>query len=472
MVSVLLANAPYSLEERYGKLATIGATLPNIGLLMLGAVLRKAGYNVKILDASALGLNYDETIYEVKNFKPDIVGLSTLTPLINRTVKLSKKIKSIFPEVPIIIGGAHITAIPEETLKNQCFDYGVIGEGEVTIVELVEKLASNQPVHNIKGIVFRENSRIRITDTRPPIPDIDTLPFPAWEMLEDFPENYHPAIFKYKKLPSTHIISSRGCPYRCIFCDTSVFSRNVRYHSPEYVLEMITHLKNKFGIKEIIFEDDQFLANKERVETICKNLIETRVNISWCCSARVNSANDINLLRLMKRAGCWQINYGIESGNQQILNNIKKGITLEQIERAVTLTHKAGISAKGYFIFGSPQETEDTMQDTIQLAKRLPLDDISVFMMTPLPGSEIYALADKYGFFEKEFDKMNILDIVFVPKGLSKEILLRYQKRLMKEFYLRPRIILNYLLKILFNPLLVNDMVKAFAGFIRYVFKF
>ncbi|MBA3018583.1 MAG: B12-binding domain-containing radical SAM protein [Proteobacteria bacterium] len=472
MASVFLANAPYFLEERYGKLAAVGSTLPHMGLLMLGAVLRKSGHRVRMVDASALGLTYEETIEEIKKNQPDIIGLTAVTPSIDRTVKLAYMIKRIYPFVPIVIGGPHFTAVPQKTMKDYpVFDYGVIGEGEHTIVDLVETLASGRTPSTVPGVAIRENGKIFFSPPRAPVKDIDALPFPAWDLLDGFPHNYHPALFKYKRLPSTHIISSRGCPSKCIFCDTSVFSRRIRFHSPEYILELVDYLVKKFNIKEIIFEDDQFLLKKKRVEKICEGILRSKWNITWSCSGRVNSVNDLKFLKLMKHSGCWQINYGIESGNQRILDFAKKEITIDQIEKAVRLTHKAGILSKGYFIFGLPYETEDTMQNTIEFAKSIPLDDISIFMLTPFPGSEMYDIAEQHGRIDKDFEKMNLLDVVYVPNGLSKEILLNYQRSFMKEFYLRPRIIGNYLKRLASNPLNLYAMGKGFFAFLRHIFK-
>ena len=471
MASIFLANAPYSLDDRYGKLAPVGATLPHLGLLMLGAVLREAGHEVRIVDASAQGLAYEQTLEKAKKFKPHIIALTAVTPSLLKTVKLAEMMKKAFPTVPVVIGGPHFTAVPEQTLLDYpVFDYGVFGEGEATLKELVEALSAGRSPMEIAGVVFREKGRVIFCASRPVIKDLDSLPFPAWDLLDEFPSHYHPALFKYKKLPSTHIISARGCPNKCIFCDTSVFSRQIRFHSSEYVLEMIGYLVKRFGVKEIIFEDDQFLIKRERVAEICEGLLKAGWGISWSCSGRVNSVDDSELLRLMKHSGCWQISYGIESGNQHILNFAKKGITIAQIERAVRLTRETGILSKGYFIFGLPYETEKSMKNTIQFAKSISLNDMSVFTLTPFPGSEMFDIAEQHGTVEKDFEKMNLLDVVYVPNGLSKEKLLKFQSKFMIEFYMRPRIIGNYLLRLLFNPLNVIRMVMALRGFLAFSF--
>ncbi|MCK4248757.1 MAG: cobalamin-dependent protein, partial [Candidatus Omnitrophica bacterium] len=464
------ANAPYSLKDRYGKMASVGATLPSLGLLSLGAVLRKAGHRVRIVDASAQSLGYKDIIKEVENFNPHIIGLTAVTPAVSKTARLASMIKDILPSAFVIIGGSHVTAVPEQTMiDHPCFDYGVLGEGEDTIIDLIEALSANKIPADVPGIVFRENGKVELTPQRQPIKNLDSLPWPAWDLLDEFPFRYHPAVFKYKKLPSVQIVSARGCPNKCIFCDTSVFGHKVRFHSAEYILDLAAYLIKDFKIREIIFEDDQFLINKERVEKICNGFLKYEKDISWSCSARVNCVNDPALLKLMKRSGCWQINYGLESGDQKILDFANKAITLEQAESAVQLTHQAGILSKGYFIFGLPHETEETMDKTIRFAKRIPLSDVSVFMLTPFPGSRIYTIAEEYGTLNKNFEKMNILNVVYIPKGLSKEILLHYQKRFMKKFYLRGVIIVNYLRRIIENPANLFALLKAFYNFLRCV---
>lgn len=469
MASIFLANAPYSLDDRYGKLAPVGATLPHLGLLMLGAVLREAGHKVRIIDASAQGLAYEQTLEKAKKFKPHIIALTAVTPSLLKTVKLAEMMKKALPKVPVVIGGPHFTAVPEQTLLDYpVFDYGVVGEGENTLKELVETLSADKTLLDVSGVAFRENGKVIFGAPRPVIKDLDSLPFPEWDLLDGFPRHYHPALFKYKKLPSTHLISARGCPNKCIFCDTSVFSRQIRFHSAEYVLEMIGWLVNNFGLREIIFEDDQFLIKKGRVAEICEGLLKANWGISWCCSGRVNSVNDIDLLKLMKRSGCWQVSYGIESGSQEILDFAKKGTTIAQIVNAVRLTNEAGILSKGYFIFGLPRETEQSMRNTINFAKSIPLNDMSAFILTPFPGSEMFDIAEQHGTVEKDFEKMNLLDVVYVPTGLSKEKLLDFQRRFMWEFYMRPRIIGNYIIRMLKNPTNLLNMLRAFKGFVAY----
>jgi radical SAM superfamily enzyme YgiQ (UPF0313 family) len=304
---------------------------------------------------------------------------------------------------------------------------------------------------------------------RPLIKNLDDLPFPAWDLIDNFPRGYKPATFKCKRLPATYIISARGCPHLCIFCDTSVFSRQYRAFSAEYIIEMIKFLQLNFGIKEIIFEDDTFVIFKKRLIQLCETLIKEKINISWSCNGRATAVKP-DILRLMKRAGCWQISYGIESSDPDILEFSRKRTKIEQMSQALNWTHHAGILAKGFFILGFPKETENTMKETIDFAKNNHLDDVSVSQMTPFPGSEMYRVGEKYGSINKNWEKMNLLDVVFIPDGLTKEKMDAYQKKFLREFYFRPRIIMAYILRLIKNPGNTRGILSGFKAFLQTVF--
>jgi radical SAM superfamily enzyme YgiQ (UPF0313 family) len=437
---------------------------------MVGAVLRRAGHEVRVLDAPALGTGPREILQEAKGFQPQVIGLTAVTPAIGMAGRLSRMMKECFPDVPVVAGGPHVTALPEETLREYpSIDCLVRGEGEETLPDLVSHLCGGGRAALLNGVTGRQGEEILAGPPRPAVSDLDSLPFPAWDLLEGFPRLYRPALFKYRRLPATHIVSSRGCPNQCTFCDTSVFGRRVRFHSAEYVLAMIRHLVKRFGMREIIFEDDQFLLRHERVASLCEGLLGMRGSVSWSCSARVGSVPDVSLLKLMKRSGCWQISYGIESGNQRILDSARKGITVKEAERAVRLTHQAGILSKGFFILGLPGETERTLEETRRFVKKIPLGDISVFMLTPFPGSEIFEMLKRQGAAHWDFEKMNILSVVHVPEGLQEGTLLEAQRRLMREFYLRPGLLLRYLRRLAANPADLMNMVRALKGFLSYV---
>ncbi|MEW6675143.1 MAG: radical SAM protein [Nitrospirota bacterium] len=466
---IVLTTPPITLEERYGKLLGAANTLPSLGILYLAAVLRREGYAVSVIEASSLGLSLRELLDEMIAINPEYVGISATTLSIFNASALAGEIKKINSNIKIIIGGPHLTAIPEETMGLfKSFDFGVIGEGEETIMELINSLEYGGKTPDILGIVFREGNSIIKTAPRIFLDDLDKLPFPAWDILKDFPDKYRPPPFRFKKLPAVYIVTTRGCPYKCIFCDRSVFGNKCRGHSAEYILELIEYLYKRFGIREILIEDDTFVTFKSRLIEICEGIINRGIRISWSCLARADAVTP-EILSLMKKAGCWSIGYGIETSDPEVMRFVGKNLDLDRVEQAVRWTRKAGMLSKGFFIIGHPIDTHDTIKRTIDFALRIPLDDISVSMMTPFPGSRLYKIASQYGEFEDDWKKMNELNVVFVPKGLTEDDMHRYSKKMFRRFYLRPRILLNYMKRITENPRSLPVYLRGLTAFLRRI---
>ncbi|MFH1563963.1 MAG: radical SAM protein [Nitrospirota bacterium] len=466
MSKIVLVNPPLSLEERYGVFSTAGNTMPSLGLCHLAAVVKRANFEVIIIEASSLNLSYDETLSQILAVSPEYVGLTATTCSIHNAGKLARMIKDKKKGIKIIIGGPHVTAIPEETMKRfPAFDIGVLGEGEETIKEI---LASNGDLSGIKGLIVPTEAGFHLAGKRDFIKNLDELPFPAWELLKDFPSIYRPAAFRFKRLPAVSLVTSRGCPNQCIFCDRAVFGNKCRAFSAEYILELIKDLQARFGIKEILFEDDTLTMFKKRLISICENILEENIDLSWTCLGRVDMV-DLAMLKLMKKAGCWQISYGIESGSQRILDFIHKKISLDQVLNAVELSKKAGIMTKGFFILGHPTETKESIQTTIDFAKKIRIDDISVSLLTPFPGSELYEIAGKFGRFEDDWSKMNLLQSVFIPDGFTAEEIEGYYKKILKEFYLRPSIIFSYLCRMKQNPATAWRIGKAGMSLLKRI---
>ena len=464
---ILLVTAHYDRYERGGRLASIGADLPSLSLLYLASYLREFGVKVGICDASALRYSLPDLLKVISEFNCRVLGISATTPSISRAGRLAQQVKSYFPDKIIVAGGPHATATGEETLKKiPWLDCLVIGEGEQTLLELLAKLDDKNTWKDIPGLVYRDNDTFRRTTPRELVKDIDDIPAPAWDLLDGFPERYHPAYFKTRLQPAAHIVTSRGCPFQCIFCDTSVFSRSVRYNSVEYVMDMLEILTKRFGIREVSFEDDTFTLNLKRAEAICREMIERRLNISWTCNARVQTMPP-ELLELFRETGCWQMAFGIESGCQEILDFSRKGTRLENIQLAIRQTRKVGIRTRGFFILGFPNETEKTLRRTLDFAKSLALDDISLSYMTPFPGSQMHRIAHQYGSLDDDWSKMTILEAVFVPHGLSEDILKKWYDRFIIAFYFRPKIILSHLLEALRNP---RVGIQLLTSSIRLVF--
>lgn len=462
MTKVLLIFPPYNLREKYGELCEVGNMQQPLGIGYLGAVLEEAGFEVKIFDAPPLGWGMKKIVSEAKKFSPDFIGLSVATTDFEKAVKLAESLKKSLNS-PIIIGGPHVTALPKKVMGFSCFDVGVIGEGERTVVELIQFLVKKKSLSKVKGIVFRQDERLIQTSARVFIKDLDSLPFPARHLMPPL-SSYHPTPATYKKLPVGTMITSRGCPYHCSFCFRGVFGNRWRFRSPESIVAEMEVLISKFGVGEIRFWDDTFNADPERVSAICQLITKKGLRLPWTCLARVNQINP-KMLRLMKKAGCWQISYGIESGNEKVLTEVNKGITKKVIRKAIENTYQAGIQSLGFFILGLPGETEETMSQTIEFAKSLPLTVANFTIATPFPGTKLWALAEKRGFLKSVSYSELLVNlpkkIHFVPKGLKAETLVEYERRAYKDFYRNPALVFRHLKEIRTLPEFYRK-VKAF----------
>src|SRR3989344_9098965 len=288
MSKILFLNPPLPLEELYGKLAEGGSELPPLGIAILAAVTRDNGYKTKILDAAALKLNYEQTVNEILKENPNYLAITSVTISIFNAAKIAKLIKEKNPNIITIIGGPHLTAVPEETMeKFSEFDIGVIGEAEETIVELLNNLDKNKNLNNIKGLIIRNKNKLKKTIQRPFIKNLEKLPFPAWDLLPDLLKYYQPAADSLHRSPATLLITSRGCPGQCIFCDRKVFGNLIRSYSAKYVIDMIKYLQKNYGIKDLFIEDDNFLVFKQRTKEICELIIKENIDITFSIMGRV-----------------------------------------------------------------------------------------------------------------------------------------------------------------------------------------
>jgi radical SAM superfamily enzyme YgiQ (UPF0313 family) len=466
MNRIFFTTPPLSFEKRYGSFAGGGSAMPSLGILMLAAVARKEGFACTVVEASALALSEQELLARLSAARPDVLCLSSTTLAIFNASSFAVAAKRLLPSLTVLIGGPHVTAAPQETMERfPAFDAAVIGEGELTLVELLQTLQTGGALAAVPGIIYREGEGLRDTGRRPFITDLDSLPAPAWDLLDGFPWRYLPAPFKVRKLPAATLVTSRGCPNKCIFCDRSVFGSSCHAYSAEYVVRQMVELHRQYGIREFSFEDDTFVTFQSRLKEICERLIDLRLDISWSCLGRVNNVNSEHLA-LMQKAGCWQISFGIESGSQEILALINKRVTLEQIRQAVRMSREAGIRSKGFFILGHPGETRETLKMTIDFALELHLDDISVCLMTPFPGTELYRRAAEFGEFDPDWGNMNLLNAVFIPHGLTREDLVAAQKELVRRFYFRPRIMADYGLRLLRNPAMAKGLWSGFRSLV------
>lgn len=441
---VILTTPPYSSQERLGKLGFLGGSLPSISLLYLASSLRNR-CELSVMDTSFTNLDEDAALDSIRRFAPDIVGISAVTPSISRAQNFANRIKTIDSKIVTILGGPHITSVPLQTMeRTPAIDVGVVGEGEITLQKIVESYdGSLKSLIGIKGTIVRDASgELHKADSRELIADIDSLGLPAYGLV-DHSVSLHPALFKTRRVPAIHAITSRGCAHTCSYCNTNIFNKKLRFHSADYVMALIKHLMS-LGYRDISFEDDNFTDHRIRLTEICNRLIAERIDIVWSVNARIDTVDE-DMLRLMRRAGCWYISYGVESGSQETLNRIGKKITLNLIRQRIELTRKCGMEAKGFFIIGFPWETEQSIKETVDFALSLPLSDLNMFPLTPFPGTEVFEQAKICGDFANDWSRMDLQQIVYVPPGLTVEYLQDQIKKLLLRFYLRPGTLCSYL---------------------------
>ena len=443
-------NPEWTHRQYFGKFDEARSVQQPLGIAYLAAVLGRQGHDVKLIDAPAMQYGKEDLLKEVRSFAPDLVGISATTASFTKALATAKEVKSQF-DLTVVVGGPHVTALPEATLENPCFDIGVVGEGEITMVELAAKLQSGDGLEDVKGIVYRERDKVRRNPERPYIMDLDSVPFPARHLLSPL-DVYRPTPSAYRCLPQATMITSRGCPYNCTFCDRSVFGSTYRARSATNVVDEMEILIEKHGAKEIRFWDDTFNIDARRVIQICEEIRARGIDVPWTCLGRINRMN-AEVLRAMEESGCWQVDYGIESGNQQLLDGIRKGLTLDMIRTVTKMTREAGIRMRGFFMLGLPGETEETMRETIEFAKKLGLSAAVFHVTTPFPGTELYKMVlesgeldtkaswDDYSIFSSEASP-------YVPKGLTHEIIEHYQTRAYHAFYMRLSFVLRQVLGI------------------------
>jgi len=396
------------------------SVIPN-GLFYIGALLLSRNIDTEVLNLS--DKNWGECKDIIKEKNPDIVGISCYTFNRHTCVKLAEIVKDASKKIKVVFGGPHSSIMPTQLFGNsKDIDLIVLNEGEMTFLDIVQRLKDGKSFENLPGIVYRDAGEIINNGIREPLEDLDKLPIPA-----DY--------FKYKR-----VITSRGCPGTCKFCDTPyLWGPKVRLRSANNVVDELETLSKKYGLSSFIISDDTFTFDKKRTIEICKEIIRRNLKITWDCRSRVNFICE-ERLRWMKKAGCVVISYGVESGSQKILNNLKKGITVEQIRKAATLTRRFGFNLNYFIIVGSPGETDETIRETMKLIEETKPTSVFTYIMQLTPGTEIYETAKEHNFI-RDIDWINKEDseTIFYTKEKSLKELIRYAKlvnelaRLFKE---------------------------------------
>jgi radical SAM superfamily enzyme YgiQ (UPF0313 family) len=412
-----------------------------LNLLYMGACLEEAGHEVVFLDGSFL--SHDTIIRRIKEFGPGLVGVYSNAFLWSRALMVAADVKSVDESIHVTAGGPYPMALGEKCLDESDFDSVVTCEGEHVIVEMVQKLEKGESLEGARGLIFKENGKIIKNPEAPPIEDLDSLPFPARNLLLN-PMLYLPPPGNYKRKPVAIIMTSRGCDMRCIYCFQHG-ERKIRYRGVENVMEEI-ELVRRQGYREVRFLDDTFCGDYDRAMEIATLIKKRNLDIAWYVSARVNQVDE-ELLRAFKEAGCWAILFGAESGVQKNLNTLKKGITLEQTREAVRAAKKAGLVVCLPFIFGIPGETFDEGLETIDFAIELDPDIANFHTLTPFPGTPLYENIEKYGKISGDLENFTYEGTAFIPHTMTKEDIEELRSIAFRKFYSRPKFIIKKLLK-------------------------
>ncbi len=440
-----------------------GITQP-LGLGYIAAFLERSGAKVAILDNSIEELGPAEFKRKVLELRPLIVGISVSSSSHNTALELARLVKEADGSVLVAAGGSHASALPHKILENPCVDFVVRGEGEETSLELLKAVKEGTDPAAVKGLVFRSGGQVIETPERPPVQDIDTLPFPAHHLMR-MGQYSLPASRRLTSAPAAAIITSRGCPYGCYFCShNNVFKGKVRFRSPKSVLAEIKHLRENFGVGEILFWDDSFLLDKERALEICGLIRESGIKITWSCSSRVDHIT-ADLAREMRAAGCRLVSFGVESGSPEIRAKLNKGTDLEQIRRAVKICREHDLLSFCSFMLGTPGETEETAAETIAFARELDPDFAICCIFAPLPGSvffDRFVLEGRLDVSTIDWDQyINLFSTVHpvIAAGeLSKDRLMELQKIFFRKFYFGPRYIFRRLAKLRSLEHLMQDL--------------
>lgn len=433
-----------------------GITQP-LGAGYIAAYLEKAGLSAAILDNSVELLGPEAFKAAVLRYAPAAAGFTVCSSSHNTALRLAALVKEADPGIKVVMGGIHPSAIPAKLLEDPNVDVVVRGEGEETARELALAFRDGTDLTLVKGLVFKKNGQLVETPPRPPLGDLDSLPFPAHHLM-NMAKYGLPASRRLTLKPAAAIMTSRGCPYGCRFCShNSVFGGKVRFRSPANVLSEVKRLAAKHGVGELLFWDDSFLLDKARAMELCRLLAGSGLDLVWSCSSRVDHITP-DLARAMRAAGCRMVLFGVESGSPQILNSIGKNTGLEQIRAAVKICREAGLLSFCSFVLGTPEETEETVEQTRRFVLELDPDFAIFCIFTPLPGSEFFERYRAEGRLDLntiDWDRyINLLSSeppLMAAGELSEARLVQLQKELFREFYFRPSYIWRRL-KLLRSP--------------------
>lgn len=463
-MKVLLINPSFDLKK-FGRFQRFMEPMPCLGLAYIAAVLEENNIDVEIIDDFVAKLGTSGILKVIKEKEFDVVGISCLTPSVPEVLSIAREIKRYNNKLFTVLGNIHASVFAEDILKNEAVDAVVHGEGEYTMLELINAVDKNRDFAQIKGISFKKDGKIVKTAPRELIKNLDELPYPAWHLLPFKEYGFLPFVDIKRRSLSLSISGSRGCLYHCSFC--SLPNGKYRQRDPKKIVDEIKYLVGQYHVRQIGFVDPIFPLQKKQGLEFCEEMINHGLNnkVNWLCETRVDLV-DKELLRAMKSAGCRRIIYGIESGVEELLGNIVKSFGLEDIRRAIRDTQEAGILTTGLFMIGLPGETKEMAQKTIDFAKKIKVDFAKFAITVPYPGSRLYENLVSSGKLQRR-DWENFVtfnpnpkDLVYIPGGMNPEELIKMQQKAHFEFYVRPQVILKQLFKI--RTIRLKDLLLGF----------
>jgi len=431
-MKVCLINPPWVTKSN-NIWTKIRGTLPPLGLLYLAAFLEREGIAADIADYQAGFRSWEAIENELQRKRYDLYGITGTTSIISNAYRIAAMIKACHPDAKVVMGGVHVTALPEEALGKDTVDFVIRGEGEKALLELAKGTALDA----IAGLSYKSGGKITDAGGNGVMPDLDALPFPAFHKVDL--KSYRPALNSYRRMPAINMMATRGCPGKCTFCNSA--NVPLRRRSAGNIYQEMKMLSERYGIKEISFYDDTFTVFHDNINRLCDLLIAGGIDLTWSCFARVDTVTP-PLLTKMKGAGCHQVMFGIESVSPEILKNIRKNIELEKNKEAVRMAKKAGITVRCTFMFGNPGETERTIDETIKYSLELDPDIVLYNITTPYPGTEMFRWAKEAGYLLSEnWDDYDLSEPVMQLPTIPVEKLKLKYKEAFRAFYFRPRII-------------------------------
>jgi radical SAM superfamily enzyme YgiQ (UPF0313 family) len=450
---ILLVNPAMNMKA-LGKFQGLLEPMPVIGLAYIAGVLQQDGHEVKAIDQFTYGMGIETVVDQIREFRPDMLGLSMLTPSTPVALAVANQAKAACPDMKIVAGNIHADIFYREVLTTSAVDFVVHGEGEYTISELCFALErGDDDLSGILGISYLEGDTVKKTAARPVIEDLDALPYPAWNL---FPYTRYGLLpFADVAHPVLSMTGSRGCPYRCEFCSLLYTGSNYRKRDPIQIVDEYEYLHERYGVKQIGFVDPIFPLNKAVLFKFCEELMRRGLHkkLCWLSETRVDRI-DRESLRIMRASGCRRVLLGIESGVDLLLENVNKTFTTETTRRSVRMLREEKIDAVGLFMIGLPGETPEMTRQTIDFAKSLDLDFAKFAITVPFPGSQMFEDLRREGRLNRDdWENWTTFQpdpakMVFVPREVSPEYLIKMQKQGLREFYLRPEMIYRHLVEI------------------------